>query len=278
MIDYQLCVRHTCLAEDDLYNWLHAWWRMTETTLLTTKSYSASPRTSDSNWQHWSSKDRLWHHIKKFESTDPSKISIVRTRYENHHMVKGQSVIMYLTTMIEFRNQLKRMGEIIADSTHTATILRNVPESWRTVAQTIRMITWIPDEMKESLKVHKADLNALEISDQVATTFITWTKPTPPTQNRPNTHNNETPPTNSLRTPYICNNCSRNGHLVARCYVTGGGLEGQAPWMENRGLTNINTQQPNNPFTNRAANNPPRPPTATAWLAEHKPNDIIMMA
>ena len=91
-------------------------------------------------------------------------------------MVEGQSVITYLTTMREFRNQLKRMGEIITDSTHAATILRNVPESWRPVAQTIRMITRIPDEIEESLEAHKADLNALEISGQAATAFIAQDK------------------------------------------------------------------------------------------------------
>jgi gag-polypeptide of LTR copia-type len=40
--------------------------------------------------------------VKKFESTDPSKISIVRTKYKNYHMVEGQSVISYLATMKEF--------------------------------------------------------------------------------------------------------------------------------------------------------------------------------
>ena len=39
----------------------------------------------------------------KFESHDPSKISIVRTRYENYHMLEGQSVNSYLSTMKEFR-------------------------------------------------------------------------------------------------------------------------------------------------------------------------------
>jgi hypothetical protein len=33
--------------------------------------------------------------VKKFKSTDTSKISIVRTKYENYHMVDGQSVVMY---------------------------------------------------------------------------------------------------------------------------------------------------------------------------------------
>ena len=110
--------------------------------------------------------------IKKYESTDPSKISIVCTRYENYHMIEGQLVITYLTTMREYRNQLKKMGEVISDSTHAATILRNIPESWRHVAQTIRMITRSPDEIEESLKAHEADLSALEISDQAATAFI----------------------------------------------------------------------------------------------------------
>ena len=75
--------------------------------------------------------------IGKFESKDPSKVSIVRTRYENYHMVEGQQVTSYLTVMKEFRSQLDRMGESIPDSTHAATILRNLPESWRSIAQTI---------------------------------------------------------------------------------------------------------------------------------------------
>ena len=33
--------------------------------------------------------------IRKYESTNPSKISIVRTRYENYHMVEGQSCSNY---------------------------------------------------------------------------------------------------------------------------------------------------------------------------------------
>jgi len=64
--------------------------------------------------------------IKKFESMDPSKISIIWTKYKNYHMVEGQSIASYLTTMWDFRNQLKKMGEVVADSTHAATVLRNV--------------------------------------------------------------------------------------------------------------------------------------------------------
>ena len=81
---------------------------------------------------------KVWHIlINKYESTDPSKISIVRTKYKNYHMTEGQSIITYITVMKEFRNQLKRMGEVIPNSTHAATLLRNVPKSWHPISQTI---------------------------------------------------------------------------------------------------------------------------------------------
>ena len=158
--------------------------------------------------------------IRKYESTDPSKISIVRTRYKNYHMIEGQSVITYLTTMREYKNQLKRMGEIIADSTHAATILRNVPKSWRHVTQTIRMITRIPDKIEESLEAHKADISALEISDQAATTFIAQTKQNQlihncnQANNQGNPRNSEAPSTFTPRTSFTCNNCGKTGHSV----------------------------------------------------------------
>ena len=109
---------------------------------------------------------------KKFESTDPSEISIVRTKYDNYHMLKGQSVVSYLTVMKEFKTQLEKMGGMIATSTHAATTLHNLPESWRPIAQTIRMITCDPDVIEEHLEAHEADLTALEMSDQAATAFI----------------------------------------------------------------------------------------------------------
>ena len=108
---------------------------------------------------------------RKFESHDPSKISIVRTCHDNHHMVEGQSDTSYLTTMKEYRSQLERMGEIITPSSHSATILRNLPDSWRLIAQTIRMIANTPEDIEERLEAHEADLNAIEISTQAATAF-----------------------------------------------------------------------------------------------------------
>ena len=114
-------------------------------------------------------------------------------RHENYHMLEGQSVITYLTTMKEYRSQLKKMGEIITNSTHTATILRNVPESWPNVSQMIRMITCDPDTIKEWLEAHKPDLNALKISTPAATAFIAQSRPYQQTTTRP--HFQNTPPT-----------------------------------------------------------------------------------
>ena len=180
--------------------------------------------------------------LTKYESTDPSKISIIRTRYENYHMIEGQSVMTYITTMKEFRNQLKRMGETIPDSTHAATLLRNVPESWRPIAQTIRMITREPDEIEERLEAHEADLNALEISVQAGTAFAAQFKPNRPSQPRIPTRNHLNPrlnvnyrgmgPRPGQAHPIQCNNCGRNGHPASRCYAHGGGLAGQAPWRQ----------------------------------------------
>ena len=122
--------------------------------------------------------------VGKFESLDPSKVSIVRTKYKNFHMAEGQSVVTYITVMTDFKNQLLNMGEIIADSTHVATLLRNVPESWRPIAQTICMITRKPDEIQERLEAHEADLNALEISVQAGTAFAAQSRLARPLQPR----------------------------------------------------------------------------------------------
>ena len=48
--------------------------------------------------------------LRKFKSTNPSKISIVRTHYNNYHMLEGQSIITYLTTMRNYKNQLEKDG------------------------------------------------------------------------------------------------------------------------------------------------------------------------
>jgi gag-polypeptide of LTR copia-type len=158
----------------------------------------------------------------KFESKDPSKLSIVRTRYENYHMTEGQSVMLYLTVMKEFRSQLTKMREAIPDSMHAATILRNIPESWRAIAQMIQMIHTNVNVIEDKLEAHEVDLNALEVSSQAATAFTACSNP-PVRQfnaSKTTTSNTHTPTQNSvLRPPFICSNCGRNGHSIVRCYT-----------------------------------------------------------
>ena len=105
-------------------------------------------------------------------------------------MLEGQSVISSLTIMKEFKTQLKKMGETIAASTHAATTLRNLPKSWRPIAQTIIMITRDPDVIEECLEAHEADLTALEMSDQAATAFVARPKPPRPSTMQPPFQNN----------------------------------------------------------------------------------------
>ena len=48
-----------------------------------------------------------WNDLKKkFKLNDPSKISIIRTWYNNYHMQERQSVLSYITAMKEFKIEL----------------------------------------------------------------------------------------------------------------------------------------------------------------------------
>ena len=98
-------------------------------------------------------------------------------KHDNHHMLKGQPLTSYLTAMKEFKMHLEKMGKAIVTSTHAATTLHNLPESWRPIAQTIRMITCDPDVIDEFLEAHEDDLTALEMSDQAVTAFVVQPKP-----------------------------------------------------------------------------------------------------
>jgi Pol polyprotein, beta-barrel domain len=184
---------------------------------------------------------------------------------------------------ITFRSQLTKMGETIADSTHSATVLRNVPESWRPIAQMIRMITRVPEEIEERLEAHEADLNALEVSDQAATAFVVRAKPNRPPQPKPyanipqNVRANNPLVANIARAPFICNNCGKTGHSAARCYGVGGGLEGQAPWMKKNEPTKPTFSRTPNVFAPRITAPPPNPAHSIAWLAEQPSDDIIMV-
>jgi hypothetical protein len=181
--------------------------------------------------------------LRKFESQDPSKINIVRTRYESYHMQEGQTVSSYLTIMREYRNQLATMGEIITDSTHATTILRNIPDSWRSIAQTIRMITRNPDDIEERFEAHEADLNAIEFHPHTSTSTSfsaqpkTISRPNQPTYTQQNSQQQSQSNTSIQRPAVKCNNCGRLGHPYAKCYAPGGTLAGKKPWgREYRGF------------------------------------------
>ena len=147
------------------------------------------------------------------------------------------------------------MGETIADSTHAATILRNIPKSWRTILQTIQIITRDPDEIEEQLKAHEADLNALETSSQAATAFAVHTRqgrpPAPPkfpnnVKTRP--YQYSTTNSNLPRPSTQCNNCHNS---ASRCYAPGGEAAGQAPWKSNpKQYTNSFVSSSSTPNTN----------------------------
>ena len=203
-------------------------------------------------------------------------------------MIEGQSIISFIVMMKEFKNQLEKMGETIADSSHAAILLRNLPDSWRSIAQMIRMITQVPDKIEERLDAHEADLNAIEISSQAATAFIAQyqgasksTRPPPPSSyNNQNQCSKQTH--QPIRPPYYhCNNCGKEGHSASRCYAPGGGLAGRTPWKGNQGqfnnslnwkkIANYNPQNPQNPPQYDGATN-------SAHLAGNDTPNIIMMA
>lgn len=106
-----------------------------------------------------------------FESTNPSRRFLVRMKYQNFHMVEGEPVKNYLATMNEYRNQLERMGEVISPSFHAVTILQNLPESWRSIAEAIPMLTWDVDEIEEKLEGHESFINDIEVWNQGAAAF-----------------------------------------------------------------------------------------------------------
>ena len=120
--------------------------------------------------------------------------------------------------MKEFKIQLKKMGETIANSMHAATLLRNMPESLRPIAQTIQIITNDPDNIEEILEAHKANLNAIKISSQAAMAFAARSNPikhpssniqTPMNIPKYNQAINTPVKDNTLQPFYHCKNCGR---------------------------------------------------------------------
>ena len=174
-------------------------------------------------------------------------------------MIDSQSVSSYITMMKKMRNQLMKMGESIGDSTHTATLLRNIPESWRTVAQTIWMITNDPDIIEEKLEAYEADISAVEMSNQASTAFLSQSHPPTSTgqghnvqlpnysRGRGMNFINQDQGRGSYTLPPTYQNCGRIGHTISQCFAPGGPLHTYKPQTSTRSppvtTKHINTEK-----------------------------------
>ena len=75
-------------------------------------------------------------------------------KYENNHMIEGESVTTYITTMQDYRDQLENMGASLDPSYHAAILLRNLPDSRSSVTQAIKILTCDMDMIEESLEAN----------------------------------------------------------------------------------------------------------------------------
>ena len=84
--------------------------------------------------------------------------------------------------------------------------------------------------LKRDLKHTKLTLMPLRYdTNQAAIAFSTCARPLHPNSFTQPKHYSPQP--NAPRPTFNCNNCGKPGHLALKCYTTGGGLAGQAPWM-----------------------------------------------
>jgi len=150
-----------------------------------------------------------------YESKDPSHIAVLRSHYNNHHMVDGQTIHQYLSALCEMHTQLKGMGDNISDITHSGTIICNLPDSWSNITAMVQFVAKTPDEVERQLEAHEALTLAHCAQNQLHSAYTTQT---------------HSISGDSLR----CKNCSGR-HDISDCWRKGGGAEGQAlEWWKMR--------------------------------------------
>ena len=156
------------------------------------------------------------------------------------------------------------------------------------------MITHNPDKIEERLEAHESNLSTLEISVPAGMAFAVQTRPIHPSQPRILSKSQFTPrpdnnhhihgPSRPMNNVIHCNNCGRAGHPTFQCYAQGGGLAGQAPWMQNHRAFNNNAPHPPmykpTPAVTRPPQQPhqPNPASDTPVHLVGQTKDIIMMA
>jgi hypothetical protein len=151
--------------------------------------------------------------IEEFESTDPERVAILRSKYENT-TCGSRSITAYIDELIELRERLKRVNEDVSDTAFASRLLRGLPDSWDPAVRAIRMITADPNVVIQKLK-------AQEAADEAETA----SKPLP---------KNQSARALVARSPKgkpgtTCENCELTGHDKEECYDIGGGKARQWP-------------------------------------------------
>jgi hypothetical protein len=166
----------------------------------------------------------VWNKLKaEYESKDPERIFAVRTRYDN--LVLGDKTITeYIEELQELRSRLDRMGDKIPDQSFAARLIMNLPESWDSIANALRVMTSDPEVTISKLKGHQAYLDAVA------------SKLGPRSRNLKSIHTQalvsiDLPKSHSSANipAGVCEVCEKPGHTRASCFNPGGGQAGKWP-------------------------------------------------
>ena len=143
----------------------------------------------------------------------------------------------HFQTMIQQQDNLLKIGSTLLDSCFNIVIMSSLPESYRSLLQTITASEHMSKLSGGQLHSIKADnLIAFIIEkaqhwvindDHMKTAksaLAACTKKTGKSKGKRKGKN---------QSDVTCGNCQKPGHAQANCYAKGGGKEGQAPWMKN---------------------------------------------
>jgi hypothetical protein len=218
----------------------------------------------------------VWKKLKaEFESKDPERIFAVCTRYDN--LILGNKTITeYIEELQELRTRLDRMGDTIPDQSFAARLIMNLPESWDSIANALRVMTSDPEVTISKLKGHQAYLDAVA------------TKSGARSQNLKSIHTQalisiDLPTSHSSANVLngVCEVCEKPGHTHASCYNPGGGQAGKWPsgwkwvilknpnWDGTTQQTHPTTRPPMRNHGKSATEDPTPTNTSATWVVTH---------